>query len=334
MQIESLQVFCDVARQRSFSQAARDNNLTQSAVSQIVHQLERRLGDVQLIDRATRPPQLTALGKSYYEGCRVFLQQYLELEAAIRQSQEQLVATVRVAAIYSVGLRDMSQYVTRFEAQPPRTKVHIEYLHPDEVHGQVLEGTADFGLVSFPRKSRELTTLPWREEEMVLTCSPHHPLAQNRVVEPQHLTGAKYVGFAKGLVIRREVERFLREHEVAVQVVHEFDSIENIKKAIDDFAAVALLPEPTVRREVQAGTLVARPLAGWHMVRPLGVIHRRHGKLSSSAQRFLDLLRQPDENGTHGPGLNGSVHGAESAARRKEAPRQHNGTAASKRKKV
>src|SRR5438067_372145 len=104
MQFESLKVFCDVARCRSFSQAAQANGRSQSAVSQIVLQLEKRLG-VQLVNRATRPLQLTPLGKKYYDGCKGLVDQYLELEAGLRAAQEQLAATVRVAAIYSVGLR-------------------------------------------------------------------------------------------------------------------------------------------------------------------------------------------------------------------------------------
>src|SRR5262245_5430681 len=54
MQFEALKVFCDVARFRSFSQAATANQLSQSAASQVVLTLERRMG-VQLVDRTTRP---------------------------------------------------------------------------------------------------------------------------------------------------------------------------------------------------------------------------------------------------------------------------------------
>jgi DNA-binding transcriptional LysR family regulator len=61
MQLESLKIFCDVARHRSFSQAAQQSGITQSAVSQIVSQLEKRV-QVQLIDRSTRPLQLTSPG--------------------------------------------------------------------------------------------------------------------------------------------------------------------------------------------------------------------------------------------------------------------------------
>jgi DNA-binding transcriptional LysR family regulator len=294
MQLESLKVFCDVARQRSFSQAAAANDVSQSAASQIVLQLEKRLG-VQLIDRSTRPLKLTAAGQVYYEGCRGLVEQYLELEASVRDARASVAGTVQVAAIYSVGLRHMSQYVERFATQQPDAEVHIEYLHPDRVYDNVLAGTADLGLVSFPRPSREITCMPWREEEMVLACPPSHPLARCRSVRPAQLKRRKYVGFEKGLVIRREVDRFLREHGVTVDVVLEFDNIENIKKAVEISASVALLPRPTLEREIQAGTLRAVPLAGCRMVRPLGIIHRRVPPLGLAATRFIELLRQPDE---------------------------------------
>jgi DNA-binding transcriptional LysR family regulator len=294
MHLESLIVFCDVARYRSFSQAAAANGMSQSAASQIVLQLEKRMGDVQLIDRSTRPLQLTPLGQVYYEGCKGLVEQYVELEASIRKAHSQHLANVRVAAIYSVGLGDMGQYVERFTAAQPNAAVHIEYLHPDRVYEKVFDGTADFGLVSFPRKSRQLTALPWRQEPMVLTCSPHHALAQLKAVPPAQLAGQRYIGFDKGLVIRRQVDRFLRQQGVTVEIALEFDNIENIKQAIEIAAGVALLPEPTLRREVQAGTLVAVPLAGCQMVRPLGIIHRRQHRLGGTARRFIDLLRRPD----------------------------------------
>jgi len=295
MQLETLKVFCDVARQRSFSQAAQANDITQSAASQIVSMLERRM-QVQLIDRSTRPLQLTSLGQTYYEGCKSLLAQYLDLEESIKTAHTRIAGTVQVAAIYSVGLGDMGQYVERFTAGQPGAQVHIEYLHPDRVYDRVLEGTADLGLVSFPKKSPKLTALPWREEAMVLVCAPKHPLAHNGAVQPRQLAGQKFIHFDKNLVIRRRVDRFLREQGAGVEVVLEFDNIENIKQAVALGAGVALLPEPTVRREVRARTLAAMPLVSSTLTRSLGIIHRRRNKLSAAAQCFLDLLRA-DGNG-------------------------------------
>jgi DNA-binding transcriptional LysR family regulator len=293
MQLESLKVFCDIGRLASFSRAAAENHLSQSAASQIVHQLEKQLG-AQLIDRSERPLKLTAVGKAFAEGCKAILERYAELEASVRDAAHQAASTVRVAAIYSVGLGDMGEYIERFSTQYPQARIQMEYLHPDRVYERVLDGIVDLGLVSFPRKSRELKVLPWREEEMVLVCPPSHLLANQACVRPAELDGQKYIGFDRHLVIRREVDRFLRENGVSVDVSLEFDNVETIKKAIEVSAGIALLPEPTVRREVQAATLVALHLTGCRLVRPLGILHRRHHRLGSMAHRFVALLAHTD----------------------------------------
>jgi DNA-binding transcriptional LysR family regulator len=327
MQFQSLSVFCEVVRYRSFSRAAAATGYTQSAVSQIVQQLEDRLG-VQLLNRGTRPLQLTSLGQVYYEGCKELVEKYLELEASVKGAQARRAATVRVAAIYSVGLGDMGQSVERFRAQHPEAAVQIEYHHPDRVCEKVLDGTADLGLLSFPRKSRELTALPWREEEMVVTCAPGHPLAGQKAVRPGQLNGEKCIGFDRHLAIRREVDRFFREQGVAVDVALEFDNIETIKKAVEIAAGIALLPEPTLRREVEAGTLVAVPLAGCRLVRPLSIIHRRHNALSSTAVAFVDLLRQANGTGPSSrPEVGLFAGGTGPQARTKPLHRSRNGAA-------
>jgi DNA-binding transcriptional LysR family regulator len=300
MHLETLKIYCDVARYRSFSRAAAANDITQSAVSQMIAQLERRL-NVQLIDRSSRPLQLTPAGRIFYDGCRDLLQRFQELQRSLVSGLQHLQLPVRLAAIYSVGLRDMGQYVERFRRMEPRANVQIEYLHPDQVYQRVLDGTADLGLVSFPKSSRKLLAVPWREEEMVVVCPPQHPWSRRGHIRVRELRGQPYVHFEQGLVIRRQVDRFLRHHGAPVQVVMEFDNIENIKKAVEAGAGVALLPEPTVAREVEAGTLIALPLADAVFVRPLGIIYRRSPRLSLAAQRFLDVLRQPEElNGQGG----------------------------------
>jgi DNA-binding transcriptional LysR family regulator len=111
-----------------------------------------------------------------------------------------------------------------------------------------------------------------------------------------------FVGFHRDLAIRRHIDRFLRKHGVKVEVECEFDTIENIKHAIiDGQTGVALLPEPTLRNEIRAGTLAALPLEGATLTRPLGVIYRRHHELSNSTQKFLDLLLQGANGKAAGP---------------------------------
>jgi len=290
MHLEAIKVFCDLIQSGSFSKSAQTNDLSQPTVSRFVHQLEDRLGG-QLIDRSRRPSQPTALGQAYYEGCKRLLEQYAELEVTLRQGRSERALAVRVAAIYSVGLGDMGHHIKHFQRDYPNSKVQVEYLHPDQVYQRVHDDLADFGLVSFPSRSRELTVLDWREEQMVVVFAPKHPLARCKRISPARLNGEKYVAFDRRLVIRRKVDHFLREQGVRTDVVFEFDSIENIKKAVEAGTGYALLPEPTIRQELQAGTLSSLRLDGPKMVRPLGIIYRRQHELGSATLAFIDSLR-------------------------------------------
>ncbi len=293
MQLETLQIFCDVVRWASFSRGAAENGISQSSASQAVHQLEIRLG-AKLIDRSKRPLVLTPHGRLFFDGCRDLLSRYQELEARVKslENEQNVVGTVRVASIYSVGLAHLTTFADQFHALYPSADVRLDYQHPTRVVESVSEGLADLGLISFPRRWPDLTVLPWKEEEMVLVVHPSHPLAHEGVIDPhEQLDDLRLVTFETDLAIRRSIDRFLRKHGASVEVALEFDNIENIKRALMEMpTGAAILPRPTLEHEAAAGTLVALPFRGARLTRPLAIIHKGAGGLSMTATRFLDLL--------------------------------------------
>jgi DNA-binding transcriptional LysR family regulator len=289
MHLKSLKVFCDVVGRRSFSRAASENGISQSGASQIVNSLEDHL-QVKLIDRTKRPFVLTPEGEVYYEGCRKLVQRYFALEEEVRTLHEEVAGRVSVASIYSIGLSHMNRFVQRFLRDYPKANVHVQYQHPRRVYELVETDQVDLGLVSYPRSSRAIKATPWREEPMVLVCAPSNRLAQHDRVLPQDLHGMDLIGFDADLEIRNEIDRALSARGVEVRVTMEFDNTETIKRAVEIDAGISLLPEPTVDREVAAGALVARPLAGIELKRPIGIIQRRGKELGKTARRFMQLL--------------------------------------------
>lgn len=289
MQIKSLKLFCDIARLHSFSRAAEENGVSQSSASQMVHHLEEHLG-VQLIDRSTRPFTLTAEGVKYHEGCRKLVRRYDDLEHEVRTLHEAVSARLAIASIYSVGLAHMSLFQREFLAKYPKAQVRLEYLHPDSVYAAVESEQADLGIISFPQRSKRLGIIPWREEQLVLVAAPSHPLAQRDQAPLAALDGEAMIAFQRGLKIREAIDRELSRARVDAPVAHEFDNIETIKLAVEIGDGFSLLPEPTVSRELAAGTLVKIPLADCNLSRPLGILHRRDEPLSETAGRFIDLL--------------------------------------------
>lgn len=290
MQLEALKIYCDVARFRSFSRGAEANDVLQSSASQAVQNLEESLG-VSLIDRSCRPWELTNEGRLFYEGCREVLQKYDEVLAQVQHARTSGNAVIRVAAIYSVNMRDMTQRVQEFCRSHPEARVEVDYAHPDRVLERVLNDEADFGIISYPEERRGLAVLPWREQEMVLVCPPQHRLARLKSVEVKQLRNEIFVGFDTELVIAKKIERFLKDHGVEPNVAVRFDNIEASKRAVEAGSGIAILPLPTLEHELQLGMLAAVPLANAKFTRPLGIIHRKGRKLYPNTEAFIEALR-------------------------------------------
>jgi len=325
MQLKSLKVFCDIVDRRSFSRAADDNGITQSGASQIVHQLEGRLG-VKLLDRSKRPFELTPEGTLYYDGCRRLVKKFSSLEEDVRALHAQVEGHVSVASIYSVGLSYMKQFIQRFQQRFPRVSVQIEYHHPADVQERIKRGEVDIGLLSYPRSSRSLNSIAWREEPMVMVCSPEHPFAGLSSITLKQLDQQEIVAFSHGLAIRREVDKLFSAHGLEVAVSVEFDNIEMLKRAIEINSGISLLPEPTILKERQAGTLCTASISDVKLVRPLSIIHRRPGQLGRTASRFVELLLE-DTSSANGqsPGGNGERRRKPAAGRPRARKASGNG---------
>jgi len=293
MTLETLKLYCDIVRLRSFSEGAAVNQISQSAASQAIQQLEVEL-DVRLIDRSKRPFMLTPEGRTFYEGCLTLLQGFEKLRSQIASARTQVAGSVRVAAIYS-AIHVLSDHMQRFMSLHPQAKVRLEYLHPDKVVESVLQDEADLGILSFPPTKRSLSVIPWRTETMMFVCHPTHRLARRKHVTPGDLDGEQFVAFDAGLKIRKAIDRWLRQHNVRVNVAMEFDNIETIKQAISIGAGAGILPRPTILKEVGNRTLAAVPIATADLVRPLGIIHRRGKLLTPTIARFLDVLQESGE---------------------------------------
>jgi DNA-binding transcriptional LysR family regulator len=290
--LERAKLFRDIAQSRSVSKGARQNGISQSAASQHLQDLEEQLG-LPLLDRGSRPLTVTDAGKLYLEMCRDVLRRQDEFQAALERMKIEVEGTVRVASIYSVGLSEMSQLEQEFSRRYPEAHLEVEYLRPEKVYEAVVTDRADLGLLSYPEATKEVTVLPWRQEEMVVAASPYHALAEKSEVRPEDLEALDFVGFDEDLPIRRDIDRFLREHHVEVNLTLHFDNLQMIKEAVAHGEGVSIMPARIMEEEVKQGRLVPIPISSLRLYRPVGIVHRRKKRFHRAGQAFLELLREP-----------------------------------------
>lgn len=298
MNLRNTEIFCDIATQRSFSKAAAVRQISQPAVSQALQQLEDDIG-VTLIDRSKRPIELTPAGSIYFERCQKWLLDYREIEDAVHEYSGRVVGKVRVSAIYSVGLLQMSSYVNRLRIEYPDIALHLDYGHPDAIYSRVLRDEVDLGIVSFPRDRGEISSIPWQNQEMVVAVSSNHPWAGREQISIRELDGSDFVAFTADLTIRRKTEKLLKNSDVSVNVTHQFDNVETIKRAVEIDLGVAILPLTTMRREMEFGVLHAIPFSDVTFARPLSIVHKRNKHLSRAAEKFVELLHDDPGDSEH-----------------------------------
>jgi DNA-binding transcriptional LysR family regulator len=291
MDIDSLRLYADLAETRSFSKTAERRYMSQSAVSQRIRSLESEFGQV-LVERGKGRPGavLTEAGERLLEGAREIIGRADALKRELAEMGNTIGGSLRVATVYSIGLHSLTPALARYLSEYPQVNLNVEYLRTDRIYEALLNGTIDCGVVACPRERSQVEVVPLTEEAMVVIMAPGHPLTDAEEVPVARLNGEPFIAFAPDIPTRLLIDGLLNAEGVSVKVVQAFDNIETIKQAVEIGLAIAVVPEPTIRREVRGGSLVARPLGPPRLVRPTGVLLRRGRARRRALAGFLDIL--------------------------------------------
>jgi LysR family transcriptional regulator, transcriptional activator of the cysJI operon len=290
MQIESLKVFCDLAETESFTKAAQINNVTQSAVSQQISSLERQFKSL-LIERSKKKFRLTREGQVLYDFSKQIIQTYDALHSKLQEIKDIISGTIRVATIYSIGLHDLPPYIKKFMKDYPTVNIHVEYRRANQVYEDVLGNVVDLGLVAYPSRDPKLEVIALRKDPLVLICHPQHPFSKMKSTKLKSIAGQKFIGFEPDIPTRKALDKILKENNVDVQTVMEFDNIETVKRAVEIDAGISIVPQSTINQEISKQTLAAVEIDDGEFYRPLAAIYKKNKVLSPAMKQFLSILK-------------------------------------------
>ena len=294
MHIQNFKTFCDLVETKSFSKAARVNEVTQSAASQQLKAMEAHY-DMLIIDRNQKKFRLTPQGTALYSTFKEILDLYEKLNCEIQEMRNIVSGTIQISTVNSIGLHELPPYLKSFIKEFPSVNARVEYRRANLVYDDVLHGNADLGLVAFPPPHKELTIIPFANDELIIAMSPEHHLTKKRTIAMDDLKGIEFIAFERDIPTRKATDEILAKAGVEVSVVMEFDNVETVKRAIEINAGVAILPASTVVTESERNQLVIYKLEGGIHNRPLAVIHKKNRILTPALRSFVELM-QDGEN--------------------------------------
>ncbi len=156
----------------------------------------------------------------------------------------------------------------------------------------MLSNVVDLGLVAYPVKDAKLEIIPLRKEPLVLICHPQHPFAKLKTVKLKALAGQKVIGFEPDIPTRKALDKILKEYDVEVKHVMEFDNVETVKRAVEIDAGISIVPQGTVAQEITKQTLIAVQIEDGDFFRPLAAIYKKNKVLSPAMKQFLSILKE------------------------------------------
>jgi len=300
--LRRLEVFVAVARERSFTRAAGDLHMSQSAVSQQIAALEAELG-AQLLDRRRRRVVVTPAGAVLEERAQRLLADRDSARRAVAAAQGRMTGALRIAASLTIASYLLPQPLVELTRAHPEVRIFVQVENTRHVSAALYDGHVDIGLIEGDVEIEGLVLESLREDELVVIAPAGHRFAQDEELEFAQLAAEPFIMRERGSGTRQVAEAALSAAGYApeqLRTIAELSGIEPIKASVEAGLGVAIVSALSIRRELAYGTLIARPVRGVTMGRELSAAFAHGQPVLPAARELVRILR---ETGLGRPGF-------------------------------
>lgn len=279
--LRQLEVFTEVLKCGSTTQASSALSLSQSAVSAALSDLETQLS-VRLFDRVGKRLVVNEHGRLLYPKAMALLEQAGEIEHLFQSE----AGALRIAASSTIGNYILPKMIAGYRRDFPAVPLELNVGNSRDVINAVADFRVDLGLIEGPCHMPDLLTQTWQQDELVVFAAPDHPLLQAPVTLDA-LAQAPWILREAGSGTREVVEHILLSHLSHFDLVMELGNSEAIKHAVRYGIGISCLSRRVIEEQLQTGVLVEVPVPLPRLNRALYLIHHRQKHMSKALERFL-----------------------------------------------
>jgi len=257
--LNSLRVFHEVAKFRSFSRAAEELFISQPAVSKHIRELEQKIG-MGLIRRGRGGFDLTEAGGILFKHTHKISSHLLEIENALGNLKKDHHGVLKIGTTESYSKCLMPKLLSGFQTSYPSIKITLEVGNSEEIEKSLLDYKNDLGLIGAVKASSKFELVPFLREDLVLIVSPNHPLAKRKAVSVEEIKGYPFIIRAKGSTTRRILFHAFEEFNIHPSLLIEAGSSEFIKQWVSEGKGVSVIVKRLGEDEEKRGMIKMIPL--------------------------------------------------------------------------
>ena len=286
--LRQLEVFCAVAANRSFTSASHSLFISQSTVSQHIHELELSLG-VKMFQRNKRTVSLTPAAEILLEHARDIFRRLEEAETATKTVREPFCGKLSFGCASTTLLYHLPAILSDYMRRYPKVELRIAGGSIQEVAAQMWSGALDLALVVPPLSSPALETTVLVEESFALVLSSRHALARRRTLHLRDLAEESFILLRQDQNTRKLIDRYFFSQRIHPRVAAELAETEAIKAMVARGLGVSLLPESAFSRMRDRG-IKTFPIRRQDLRRSLAVVYPGARELRPPAVALIQVL--------------------------------------------
>lgn len=286
---ELYKIFYTVAKSESFSAAANELYVSQSAVSQSIKNLETQIGSALFI-RGAKRVRLTALGEMLYKHVEQAYSLIKTAETKIQEMQHLELGEVKLGVgdtiLRFILLPMLQQFIVEF----PTIKIKIINRTSPGIIDSLKSGLVDLGIVTLPVADSNIDTQDFKEVEDVFVASSRFSKLREGSITPHELASLPLLLLQKESSTRRNLDSYFSSFGLNVSPEIELESMELLVELSKIGLGVAHVLEESVIDIVSAGELFILELSHPIPKRKLGIAKLRNVPLSPAAEMFAKKL--------------------------------------------
>jgi len=290
-----LRAFCVIARNGSFTQTARELNLTQSGISHSMRALENEIG-CRLLDRLGKKVVLTQAGEQLLQHAEKILEEMEEARESLTQLGKWGKGRLRLGASTTACQHLIPPVLREFKESFPDHVLTLEPGDSPQLVASLLRQRIDLALTLEVQREPQLEFHPLFSDELQFLVSALHPWAQTHRVEREDIPRQNYILYSKQSVTFRLIEDYFRGEEMVLNTIIEAGSMEATKELVKLGLGVSILAPWIAKKEIEEGSLVTLPLGRKKLSRRWGILHWRGKRLNLAEETFIGLCRSVTEN--------------------------------------
>ena len=290
MKIDTLgvQAFIAIAEQGAFNRAAASLNITQTALSRRIQNLESYLG-VKLVERTTRSVSLTAIGRDFLPQARRLLTDLASALVEIRETGKALRGDVTIACVPTVGVHYLPRIIQQYSRLHPENRIRILDHASSQVARAVLRREAEFGIHMAGGDDPELVSIPLTKDRFVLVCRTDHALAGKKQISWKQLEPHALILAGQESGNRPLLETALEREGVKLRSFYEVQRSSTAMGMVAEGVGAAVVPSLAILKSAYP-SLTVIPLVQPVVSRTLVLVKRRTAQLTPAAQALYDLI--------------------------------------------